>query len=677
MNVALQGLAADHAAEPHAAIESTGEIADRGVHAQIADRTSERRRFGSAQHRGEVGSHQGAGEAPLQRGAPGQLVVEGSKILEVEAEPRIGETRRGPPFQSRDHLGPFETGLLEGVAVIDLGQAPVESWGPAEKSVEDRMREAEPLRAQIHIRRHGLAGGVAAERRPGREAAGERATGQTRIDREVAHLGLDLARQDVLADPARIGGLGIQPFDAQARHRERVVGLERGPERQGGARPDGVGERRIGEREALDPRIGAEGETARLLRSHRHRFDAGVHAVESAVAGAQARRLERSIDLGTGERPLQAGVEDEALQFRLGGLRHAALGRHGTGRDGEVGHSVGAEAAARIEASGARGEFQPVDAEAAAVGEAQGPVELGRAREHGGNRAGQQALDARGEIEAEAPLGADARDLRGSLGADALARVEIEARIPRIESAAPIEVEVDGRRTRHVQTLREQAAGGLRQRCLHLQPLALRHEQEPRHELPGRIEAMDAEIEVEALRGGTELHLALRLEPGRLSRDGLAKHQLREAEPLDLDLHGQVRQQRAVGLRRISGRGGQGTAQDLEASEFEAVDLEAPRQEREATPDEAGSVELQPDAVAVADRHVPDGGVGGEGAVDRPDGDAGTRRREGFGEEPAQHRLLALVGRPREGGGPDERRDDQGTERRGQGSAAARDGAHA
>src|SRR5262249_56384536 len=96
----------------------------------------------------------------------------------------------------------------------------------------------------------------------------------------------------------------------------------------------------------------------------------------------------------------------------------------------------------------------------------------------GGGRAGQQALEARGEIDAEAPLGSDARHPGRALGADALACAEIEVGVPVIEGAAPIKVEIDWGRAGEVGALREQTASRLDESRLHLQLLALLHDQE-------------------------------------------------------------------------------------------------------------------------------------------------------------------------------------------------------
>ncbi len=366
--------------------------------------------------------------------------------------------------------------------------------------------------------------------------------------------------------------------------------------------------------------------------------------LQGAVPGAQAGGLQAARHAGPGERPLQAAVERQGLQLAVGGPRHPALGRNGAGLEGEVGVSRRVERAARVEPGGAGDEFEPVDPQAAAVGEAERPVELGRAGEHGGGGAGQKALDAGGEIEGEPPLGPDARDPGRPLGADGLAGGEVEAGVPGVQRPAPVEVEVDRRRARHVQAFREQAAGRLVQGGLHLQALALRHEQQPQAEPAAGILPLHRRVEVEPLGGRTELRAPLGREPRRLAGDRFAEDEVGQGEVLDLDLDRQVRQQGAVGLRRRGDGGRHRAPQHVEPADLQGVDLEPSGQEREAPPDDAGPVELQPDPVAVADRHVADRGVRRERAVDGADGDARTRRGQGAGEETAEHGLLGLVG---------------------------------
>ena len=190
-----------------------------------------------------------------------------------------------------------------------------------------------------------------------------------------------------------------------------------------------------------------------------------------------------------------------------------------------------------------------VDAKRAAIGEMEPAVELRPARKHGRGRAGQQALEARDEIDAEAPLGSDARHPGRALGVDALACVEIEVRVPVIEGTAPIKVEIDWGRAGEVGALREQAASRLDEARLHLQLLALRHEPEVGGEKPCGIEAADVHLKVEALYRRAELRLAVGRQPRRLARKGLAEHEFAKLEGFDLDLHRQLWKERAVGLQ--------------------------------------------------------------------------------------------------------------------------------
>ncbi|GJE59060.1 hypothetical protein MPOCJGCO_1147 [Methylobacterium trifolii] len=600
---------------------------------------------------------QGAGESPGQRRRPAELRVDRGQVGQVEVELGIGEAGRGPALQAGGGARALQLGALEGVAVVDLGQAPGEAGRPPEQPVEDGLAEGEALAAQVHLRAHGLAGRVAGEPGGRGQAAGERPAGEVGEGGEVGERRLHRAGQGVLADTPGIVGGQRRALHVQPRHRQGVVGLQAAREVEGGPVSEGAAQGGIGQAQAFDPRVGGQREAAGLRGLG---LEVGLDALQGAVRRAQARGLEAAGDAGTSERPLQAPVEDQGPEFGLGGLGHPALGRHRAGLEGEVGHARRVQAAARVEAGGAGDQLQPVDAERPAVGEAQRPVELRRPGEHDCGRAGQQALDARGEVEGQAPVRPDPGDLRRTLGADALAGREVEAGVPGVEGAAPVEVEVDGRRAGQVQALREQAAGRLRQGRLHLQALAVRHEQQACREQPARIEPAHAHVEVEALGRGAELRPPLRREAGRLPGDGLAQDEFGQGEALDLDLDRQVRQELAVGLGRRRDGGRHGPAQHLDAAEFEAVHLQPAREQGQAAPDDAGPVEAQPDPVAVAHRHVADGRVRGQRPIHRADGDAGGRRGERLREQAPEHGLLALVGRAGEARGGGEQQEQAG-----------------
>src|SRR5262249_58951669 len=94
-------------------------------------------------------------------GRTGELRLEGGEILEVDVEPRIGETRGGASLQTGDDLRPVEARALEGVAVIDLGDAPAEMWALPEQAIEGGQAEGERPRAQIDVGGHRPSGPVA------------------------------------------------------------------------------------------------------------------------------------------------------------------------------------------------------------------------------------------------------------------------------------------------------------------------------------------------------------------------------------------------------------------------------------------------------------------------------------------------------------------------------------
>ncbi|VUD74211.1 hypothetical protein MET9862_04839 [Methylobacterium symbioticum] len=655
MQAAGQRLAADAAGQGHAAVRVAQRVLQHGVGAQGPHRTAERRGLRRIDQGGDVGPQQGAGEPAGQARPAAQARVEGSEILEVDGGAGIGEAGGGLALQPRDHVRALQPHGVEAVAVIERGEAAGETRSRAEQPVEARLGQGEAVGAQVDLGGDRLARGVAAELRRPVEPACQRAAGEAGEDREVGQRALHRAGQRIAPDVAGIGGLQRRRLHPERRDTERVVGLDHPREDEARASADRPLQGGVGEAQSLDRRVGREGES---VGAGGLGLQVRLDPVEGTVGGAKPRGPQGSERARAGERALQAAVEDEARDLGPVGLGDAALGRDGAGLDEEIGVALRVEGAARLQPGGAGGEFQPVEGERAAIGDAQPAFELGRAREHRGGGARQQALDPGGEIEGEAPLGPDPRDLRTPLGADPDAGIEIEAGVPGVERAAPVEVEGDRRLARNVQPLREQAARGLGEGGLHLQPLALGHEQQAGRELAARIDPAHAEIEVESLGRVAELDLAARREPRRLAGDGLAEIEGVEAEGLDLDLHRQVGQQGAVGLlgRRVGG--GDGTAQHLDPPDLQAVHLEPPREQGEAAPDDAGPVEPQPDAVAVADRHVADGGVRGERPVHRADRDPRGRRGERLREDPAEHALLALVGGAGRGGGEDEDEHD-------------------
>src|SRR5215831_20360848 len=124
---------------------------------------------------------------------------------------------------------------------------------------------------------------------------------------------------------AGVGGLGGRSLDAEGRHLDDVIGLECTAEGEGGPRADRPTQGRVGEQQALDPRIGTEGEAARIrVRPGGLGAESRLDTVESTSLRAQARGLERAIYAGAGERTFEAAVEDEAVEL-------GPLGRHRAG----------------------------------------------------------------------------------------------------------------------------------------------------------------------------------------------------------------------------------------------------------------------------------------------------------------------------------------------------------
>src|SRR5262245_13429339 len=329
---APKGLAADLTAQPKCAGQRTGEVRQRHLHAKVADRAAERLGIGYAEGRGQIWPFEGTGEAPVEGGPTGELRLECGEILEVDVEPGIGETRGGASLQTGDDLRPVEARALEGVAVIDLGEAPAEMWALPEQAIAGGQAEGERPRAQIDVGGHRLAGWVAAQIRLGCDTAGERPTGDVGEYGYVAQGGLNGAGERILADFAGVGGLGGRPLDAEGRYLDDVIGLECTAEGEGGPRADRPTQGWVGEQQALDPRIGTEGEAAGIrVRPGGLGAESRLDAVESTTLRAQARGLERAIYAGAGERTFEAAVEDEAVELGLRRLGDGALGRHRAG----------------------------------------------------------------------------------------------------------------------------------------------------------------------------------------------------------------------------------------------------------------------------------------------------------------------------------------------------------
>src|SRR5207245_7300551 len=122
------------------------------LHAKVADRAAERLGIGYAEGRGQIWPFEGTGEAPVEGGLTGELRLECGEILEVDVEPGIGETRGGASLQTGDDLRPVEARALEGVAVIDLGEAPAAMWALPGQAMRGGQGGGEPPPSQIDVR---------------------------------------------------------------------------------------------------------------------------------------------------------------------------------------------------------------------------------------------------------------------------------------------------------------------------------------------------------------------------------------------------------------------------------------------------------------------------------------------------------------------------------------------
>src|SRR5262249_57637513 len=98
----------------------------------------------------------------------------------------------------------------------------------------------------------------------GRVPAGGRPSGDVGEYGYVAQGGLNGAGERIVGEWAGVGGPGGRSVDAEGRHLDDVIGLECTAEGEGGPRADRPTQGWVGEQQALDPRIGTEGEAARI-----------------------------------------------------------------------------------------------------------------------------------------------------------------------------------------------------------------------------------------------------------------------------------------------------------------------------------------------------------------------------------------------------------------------------
>ncbi|GJD30906.1 hypothetical protein PMNALOAF_2157 [Methylobacterium adhaesivum] len=368
VGVGAQGLAGDVAREAHGAVEGAGEIAQGGLQAESPDGAPLRAQIVARHRRRQVGFLEAPGQASIEEGAAGQRLIDGGQILQVDDELGIGEACGGAPVEAGGHLGTFKPGAIEGVTVVDLGEASGEARRTAEQPVEGRHGEGEPVGAGVDVGGDGLAGGITPELGCRGQAAGQGTAGEIGERGEIRERRLDGSRERVLAEGPRIGRAGGRPLDLEPGDLHEARGLKGAAQGEGGPRSDGAAQGRIGEGEALDLRIGGEGEAARLrIGTGGEHGEIRVDPVEAIAVGAQAGGPEYAVHGRTGDGASQAAVEHEAIEFGVGRLGDPTFRRHGAGRDGEIRHPIGREGAARLQPGRARGEIEAVDAEGAAV----------------------------------------------------------------------------------------------------------------------------------------------------------------------------------------------------------------------------------------------------------------------------------------------------------------------
>ncbi len=276
------------------------------------------------------------------------------------------------------------------------------------------------------------------------------------------------------------------------------------------------------------------------------------------------------------------------------------VGRHGARSRRHVEHLVLGQRALHGERRCRGGELEPLQLDRAGIAQGDVAAELRRAGEDRPDDGGQQAFDARSEVEGEAPVRSLAHEARAAVGADIRPRLEGEGRAPIVEDALTGEVEPDRRQPGQSGEAGDEAAGRLveRRTCRSSRsPCGTKASLAEKRPAASRRRA--SSVRSSPSDGGAELRRAACREPRCRADHRLAERQFRERERLDLDLHRQFRQERLVRCRR-GFLAGHRAAQDLEACRFRADRLRGgARTERGPPPDQPRPVEPQPDAVAV------------------------------------------------------------------------------
>ncbi|MDF9793305.1 hypothetical protein M2440_004006 [Methylorubrum extorquens] len=197
-----QRLAGDVAGHAQGAVEGIAQVVQRRVEAQIPDRTPVGSHLRCAERGGDRRLEQGARQPRIGARRPGQTLIEGREVLEIDAGGDVCGLRVRLSLECGDEPRALEAQALETVAIIGLRDASRQRRSTADEPVGGRLAEHETATAQVEVGGERLAGGISAQDRLGIETAGE---GPARDGRKGADIGqsrLERAGQRVLSDAA-------------------------------------------------------------------------------------------------------------------------------------------------------------------------------------------------------------------------------------------------------------------------------------------------------------------------------------------------------------------------------------------------------------------------------------------------------------------------------------------
>ena len=656
-------LAIDVAGEAQVCVRRGAQVGGIGRDLQMVDRLAQQGGAVHRQARRRIRVVERAGDVGEKLGAAGEPGVGLGEIGNGDHGGEVGEGGRRRAVDPRDGMRPDQRELVEGEAAVGVEpHAAGQRETVAEQSVEGRHtgRKAAGLgvddRRETIGARRPLEGG----RKAGRTLEVEARDGAEA--RQVRRLGGEPALEFGPARETRVAGGQRLALERQLLDVERAGEGTRAAQGDARPRPQRLREGGIGEREA--PRLGVRHDLQVRRRvpqgAGRDRFEMTVEPLDAAARqmraferqrGAQGRRGE-----GAGDPRREGEPPDRRLAQRRGVRPIGPAGR----RDCEVGDARRVDPPRDVELGGGGEKHEIVDGDIAVVAEDDVAAHRRGAGEHRRGEGRNEARDLRRQVEPQAARGPLAFERGGAVGADLRPGVEDEFGGEIVERAVAVEREFHRWLAGDVGERRDEPARRLVQRHVEGQLLAVGNQRHAHGQRGRPVEPLSVEMQREPLGGRAQRAVATHRETRGDAEDGLPDDHLGEGELLDLHLHRQLRQQRLV-LARDGLLGRDGLAQNGQGAEVEVVDLEPPLHEGEAAPDDARPVELQPDAVAVLQHDVVDRGVGGERAVDAPDGDAAGGRRERARDQVGEDAPLLVGGSAggREQPDPEQQREER------------------